>query len=75
MSLSAHVLGGDVSAGVTSWTTNKAVAATFAGREGIILQIPLNKVSDRIITRPFVEGKYGHESEILLKGIVNLNGL
>jgi len=73
LSLENHVLNNPVSAGVTSWTTDKAVAASFAGSEGKILQVPLNKVADRIVPRPYVGGKYGHESEILLQGVINLN--
>lgn len=73
ISLRMHVLGEDVAAGVTSWTTNPAVAARFAGSEGKILKIPYNNVLDRIVPRPFVGGKHAAESEILLKG--TLNGL
>lgn len=75
ISLRMHVLGEDVSAGVTSWTTDTAVASRFAGSEGRILKVPYEKVFDNIVPRPFVGGKYGAESEILLKGTINLNGL
>ena len=65
-----HILGADVSSGVTSWTTNKSIAQSFAGNGGTIIQINKSSVADKIIQRPFVEGKYAGESEILLQGTI-----
>ena len=60
-----------VSGGVTSWTKDRAVAKTFAGKNGIILEIRDSAtVRDLVVPRPDI-GKYGHESEVLLRGIIN----
>ena len=72
-SLVKHVLGEDVAAGVTSWTADPAVAARFAGSNGKVLQVPMSQVSNQVVPRPFVGGKYGSEAEVLLKGIINVN--
>ena len=71
-SLIKHVLGEDVNAGVTSWTTERSVAARFSGPNGTIIEVPLNKVSSQIVPRPLVP-KYGGESEVLLKGTIQGN--
>ena len=66
-SLTKHVLGEDVNAGVTSWTLNRSVAQRFAGPGGTIIELDLNDVLDQIVPRPNVL-KYGAENEVLLKG-------
>jgi RHS repeat-associated protein len=71
-SLIKHVLGEDVDSGVTSWTKDPAVAARFSGPNGLVLEVPLSNVLDRVVPRPPVGGKYENESEVLLKGIINL---
>jgi len=68
-SLIKHVLGEDVNAGVTSWTTERGVAARFSGPDGTIIEAPLSKVSGQIVPKPPVP-KYGAESEVLLRGTV-----
>ncbi len=68
-SLIRHVLGEDVSAGVTSWTTDRAVATRFSGSGGTIIEVPVSKVSSQVVPRPPVP-KYGGESEVLLRGTV-----
>jgi hypothetical protein len=71
-SLTKHVLGEDINAGVTSWTTDPAVAARFPGPNGTIIEVPLSDVSSQIVPRPPVL-KYGSENEVLLKGIIQGN--
>jgi hypothetical protein len=68
-SLIRHVLGEDVNAGVTSWTSERGVAARFSGPDGTIIEVPMSKVSSQIVPRPPVP-KYGSESEVLLRGTV-----
>jgi hypothetical protein len=68
-SLIKHVLGEDVNAGVTSWTTERCRARNFSGPDGTIIEVDLSKVSNQIVPRPNVP-KYGHESEVLLKGTI-----
>ena len=68
-SLVKHVLGEDVDARVTSWTTDRAAAQRFSGADGTIIEVPTEKVSSQIVPRPQV-GKYASESEVLLKGPV-----
>jgi RHS repeat-associated protein len=68
-SLTKHVLGEDVNAGVTSWTPNRSVAQRFAGPGGTIIEVDWNDVLDQIVPRPNVP-KYGAENEVLLKGPV-----
>ena len=43
-SLIRHVLGEDVNAGVTSWTTERGVAARFSGPDGTIIEVPMSRV-------------------------------
>jgi hypothetical protein len=68
-SLVQHVLGEDVNAGVTSWTTDRAVAARFSGPNGTIIEVPMSKVSSQVVPRPPLP-KYGGESEVLLKSTI-----
>jgi hypothetical protein len=68
-SLTQHVLGEDVNAGVRSWTTERGVAARFSGPDGTIIEVPLSDVSSQIVPRPPVL-KYGSENEVLLKGTI-----
>ena len=68
-SLIQHVLGEDVNAGVTSWTTERGVAQRFSGPKGTIIEVDLSKVSNQVVPRPNVP-KYGGESDVLLKGTV-----
>jgi len=53
------------------FTTRTSRNTRGVSNEGKILQIPLNKVTDRIVPRPFVDGRYGAESETLLRGTYN----
>lgn len=66
-SLRRHVLGEDVDAGVTSWSTSRAQAKRFSGSEGTIIEVDAAEVADRVLPRPDVE-KYGDELEVLLRG-------
>jgi hypothetical protein len=68
-SLTKHVLGGDVNAGVTSWTTDRNIARQFSGANGTIIEVDLSKVSNRVVPRPPV-AKYAAEHEVLLKDII-----
>jgi hypothetical protein len=69
-SLTLHVQGADVNAGVTSWTTDRSVAAQrFAGPNGTVIEVPMSQVESQIVPRPNVP-KYGSEQEVLLKGTI-----
>ena len=71
--LERHVKAENANAGVTSWTTDRSIAVKrFAREEGIVLEIKVVKVRDRIVDRPDVK-QYDDESEILLKGIIYAN--
>ena len=62
-----HVQNQPVDSGVTSWTTRRDVARRFSGSDGIILEVDLFAISDKIVPRPAV-ARYSDEHEILLKG-------
>jgi RHS repeat-associated protein len=67
--LELHVQNQTVASGVTSWTTTRGVARRFSGSDGVILEVQLFTVIDRIVARPPVS-KYNYEHEILLKGVI-----
>ena len=68
--LTAHVMGDDANSGVTSWTTDRNIAAQrFAGPDGTVIEVPMSKVQNQVVPRPNV-GKYNSEKEVLLKGTV-----
>jgi len=64
-----HVLGEDVNAGVTSWTTDRTIAQRFSGADGTIIEVDLNRVLNQVIQRPNIP-KYSGENEILLRNTV-----
>jgi len=64
-----HVLGEDVAAGVTSWTTDRAVARRFAGDDGVILEVDPARVAGREVPRPNVR-RYAGGNEVLILGPV-----
>jgi RHS repeat-associated protein len=69
-SLEAHVSGADAKAGVTSWTTDREIAAKrFAGSDGTVIEVNKSSVVDKVVPRPNV-AKYGSEKEVLLKGTI-----
>jgi hypothetical protein len=68
-SLRLHVEGGDVNAGVVSFTTDRNVARRFSGESGTIIEVPRSSVEDRIVPRPDIT-KYDDESEVLIRGTV-----
>lgn len=69
-SLEAHVAGADVKTGVTSWTTDREIAAKrFAGPNGTVIEVNKSSVADKIVPRPNVQ-KYKDEKEVLLKGTI-----
>ena len=69
-SLKLHVKGKEVNAGVTSWTTDRSIAAKrFAGSDGTVIEANKSDVADKIVSRPNV-GKYTDEKEVLLKGTI-----
>jgi len=76
-SLTLHIVGSEkANAGVTSWTIYKKYAQKLATREGtvsgIILEVDLLSVVDKIIPRPDnpETRRYSYEGEVLLKGTV-----
>ena len=68
-SLTKHVLGEDVNAGVTSWTPDRNVAKRFSGSDGTILEVAANAISNKVVPRPSIK-KYSDEKEVLLEGII-----
>lgn len=67
--LEKHVMAEDVAAGVTSWTTDRAVARRFSGGDGVILEIERSRLAGREVPRPPVR-RYGDENEVLIQGRV-----
>ena len=69
-SLRLHVRNEDVNSGVTSWTPDRNEAKKFSGSGGTIIEVQEAAVQDKVVSRPNVDGKYAHEQEIFLRGVV-----
>ena len=73
ISLIQFLNGLPVDAGVTAWTARRTFAALQAvkdGKVGIVLEVDLFAVSDKIVPRPQVPNDFSWEEEVLLKGTI-----
>ncbi len=65
----AYIRGEPLAAGFTAWTPRLEVAQARAGFDGIVLEMPLASVLDRILTRPVLaNGNYTSEMELFVTG-------